>query len=85
MSLSKKNPNSKSLKTTFFAEDANTVKGQVFTSVIIPGIQRLLTDMVKTGIDILVYGGSRKDSKDSRAGNISYSSYYSPKSRTRIQ
>ncbi len=73
----KKESEFKKFKNNFFAEDANTVKGQVFTSVIIPGIQRLLTDMVKTGVDILVYGGSRKDSRDSRAGNISYSSYYS--------
>jgi hypothetical protein len=66
----------KKFKNNFFAEDAKTVKGQVFTSVIIPGIQRLFTDMVKTSVDILVYGGRSKDSRDSRAGNISYSNYY---------
>lgn len=71
----KKDSEFKKFKRNFFAEDANTVKGQVFTSVIIPGIQRLITDMVKTSIDVLIYGGRSRD-KDSRGGNISYKSYY---------
>ena len=72
----KKESEFKKFKRNFFAEDAKTVKGQVFTSVIIPGIQRLITDMVKTGIDILIYGGRSRDPKDSRSRNISYSSFY---------
>lgn len=75
----KKESEFKKFKNNFFAEDAKTVKGQVFTSVIIPGIQRLITDMVKTGIDVLIYGGR---SKDSRAGNVSYSSYSSRNARS---
>jgi len=72
----KKESEFKKFKKNFFAEDARTVKGQVFSSVIIPGIQRLITDMVKTGIDVLIYGGRSKDSRYGRGGNISYSSYY---------
>lgn len=71
----KKDSEFKKFKRNFFAEDANTVKGQVFASVIIPGIQRLITDMVKTSIDVLIYGGRSKD-RDTRGGNISYKSYY---------
>ena len=71
----KKESEFKRFKKNFFAEDTKTVKGQVFTSVIIPGIQRLITDMVKTGIDVLIYGGRSKDHRDSRAGYVSYSSY----------
>jgi len=71
----KKESEFKKFKQNFFAEDAKTVKGQVFTGVIIPGIQRLITDMVKTGIDVLIYGGRAKDSK-SRSSHISYSGYY---------
>jgi len=72
----KKDSEFKKFKRNFFAEDANTVKGQVFASVIIPGIQRLITDMVKTSIDVLIYGGRSRDNRDSRSGNISYKSYY---------
>ena len=72
----KKESEFKKFKRNFFAEDANTVKGQVFSSVIVPGIQRLFTDMIKTGVDILIYGGRSKNSRDSRGGSISYSPYY---------
>lgn len=71
----KKESEFKKFKNNFFAEDVKTVKGQVFMDVIIPGIQRLFTDSVKTWVDILVYG-ARTRNKDSRVGNISYSSYY---------
>lgn len=78
----KKESEFKKFKKNFFAEDAKTVKGQVFTSVIIPGIQRLITDMVKTSIDVLIYGGRSKDNRDSRAGYVSYSSYSSRNARS---
>ena len=63
-------------KKNFFAEDAKTVKGQVFRNVVVPSIQRMITDVVKTGIDILIYGGRSNPDKNSRVGNISYSNYY---------
>lgn len=78
----KKESEFKKFKKNFFAEDAKTVKGQVFTSVIIPGIQRLITDMVKTSIDVLIYGGRSKDNRDSRAGYVSYSSYSNRNARS---
>lgn len=74
--LVKKESEFKKFKRNFFAEDTKTVKGQVFTGVIIPGIQRLISDMVKTGIDILIYGGRVRDPRDRTSSNyISYSSY----------
>lgn len=72
----KKQSEFKKFKNNFFAEDAKTVKGQVFTSVIIPGLQRLFKDMVNTAVDVLLYGGRVKDPRDSRAGYVSYSSSY---------
>lgn len=78
----KKESEFKKFKKNFFAEDAKTVKGQVFTSVIIPGIQRLITDMVKTSIDVLIYGGRSRDNRDSRSGYVSYSSYSSRNARS---
>lgn len=72
----KKETEFKKFKKNFFSEDARTVKSQVFTDVIIPGIQRLITDMVKTGIDVLIYGRRTNTDRNSRVGNISYTSYY---------
>lgn len=70
----KKESEFKKFKNNFFAEDAKTVKGQVFSSVIIPSIQRLITDVVKTGIDILIYGG--RSNPNDRSSKVSYSNYY---------
>lgn len=58
-------------KKTFFAEDSKTVKQHVFASVIIPGIQRLITESFKTAIDFLFYGG-RVDSRKGSGSKISY-------------
>ncbi|MFU8786312.1 MAG: hypothetical protein ACNA7U_03615 [Candidatus Izemoplasmataceae bacterium] len=71
----KKESELKKFKKNFFAEDSKTVKGQVFMDVIVPGIQRLFTDSIKTWVDVLVYG-SRRNNKDTRGGNVSYASYY---------
>ena len=45
-------------------------------SVIVPGIQRLLSDVIKNTVDGIIYGirGIRPDRGNAR--NISYSSYY---------
>lgn len=65
------------LKKQFFAEDSKSVGGHVVTNVIIPGIQKLLTDGIKYGIDWLVYGRAGTG-QQSGGGirNISYSNYY---------
>lgn len=63
----------KKFKKNFFHEDAKTVKGQVFSNVIIPGLQRLVRDMVNTGIDVLLYGGRTRDPRENRVGYVSYS------------
>lgn len=77
----KKESEFKKFKKNFFAEDAKTVKGQVFSSVIIPGLQRLVKDMINTAVDVLLYGGRVKDPRDSRTGYVSYSSSFSDRNR----
>lgn len=60
----------------FFAEDAKTVGGHVVESVLIPSLQRLLSDSVKGAIDWLIYGSKGSGRPNSGVGNVSYSSYY---------
>ena len=71
----RKESEAEKFKKKFFAEDVKTVGGHIFNSVIIPSIQKIITDTVKNGIDYLIYG-----SKGSRPGTgpgiISYSNYY---------
>lgn len=64
------------LKKKFFAEDIKTVSGHVRDSVIIPSLQKILSDMVKGGIDYLIYG-SRGSKPPGGPGIISYTNYYS--------
>lgn len=74
----KKESELKKLKKQFFTEDAGSVKGHIFTTVVIPGIQRLMSDVVKNGIDWLIYGvrGGTGDRPRGGISNISYSNYY---------
>ena len=53
------------LRDLFISEDAGTVKSYLLTDVIIPAAKKLMTDIVKDGIDILLYGGANR-SRDSR-------------------
>lgn len=68
------------LKKQFFTEDVHSVKGYVLTNVIIPGIQRLLSDVVKNSIDWVIWG-IKGNSNPSGIRNVSYTSYYSNQNR----
>lgn len=64
------------------SEDAKTVGKHILTEVIIPGFQKLISDMVKNGIDWLIYGVGGKSSSNisspfSNFRQISYDRYYS--------
>lgn len=69
-------PNDKKPFRKFFAEDAKTVGGHVVESVIVPSLQKLLSDAVKGAIDWLIYGSKGSSAPRTGAGNVIYSSYY---------
>ena len=71
----KKESEAKRLGKKFFSEDANTVGSHVVESVVIPSLQKLLSDAVKGAIDWLIYG-SKGSKNSSGVGTISYGSYY---------
>lgn len=71
----KKESEAKRIGRKFFSEDAKTVGSHVAESVIIPSLQKLLSDIVKGGIDWLIYG-SKGSGLKTGAGTISYGSYY---------
>lgn len=70
-----KNSSVNKITKKFFAEDMKTVGGHVADSVIIPSLQKLLSDIVKGGIDWLIYGKSGSQPKTG-VGTVSYGSYY---------
>lgn len=59
-----------------FSEDAKSVGSHVVDSVIVPNIQKLITDIVKNAIDWFVYGVRGVSQSNSGVRNVSYSSYY---------
>lgn len=56
----------------FVSEDARNVKDYIFMDVLVPSIKKALSDIVKEGIDMLLYGGT---GGSKRNGNVSYVSY----------
>lgn len=66
----------------FISEDAKNVKSYVFGEVLIPAIKKAISDIVTDGIDIILYGESRKGGKRSTADRVSYRNYYDRDSRS---
>lgn len=60
----------------FISEDAKNVKSYVFGEVLIPAIKKAISDIVTDGIDIILYGESKRGSKRSTADRVSYRNYY---------
>jgi len=61
----------------FISEDAKNIKSYVFGEVLIPAIKKAISDIVTDGIDMILYGGSgRNSSRRSTADKVSYRNYY---------
>ena len=60
----------------FISEDAKNVKSYVFGEVLIPAIKKAISDIVTDGIDIILYGESRRSKGRGPADRVSYRNYY---------
>lgn len=69
----------------FIAEDAMDVKSYVVMDVLVPAVKKLISDIVTDGIDIILYGGSRRSSKSRGSEKILYGSYYEKKDDRRYR
>lgn len=63
---------------SFVSEDIHTVKNYIFSDVIIPALKNLISEIVKDGIDALLFG-STAPRKKSSGTTTSYRSYYEPR------
>ena len=59
-------------KSEIISDDAKNIKSYIFGEVLIPNIKRVISDMVTDGIDILLYGESRKGERRSPVNRVSY-------------
>lgn len=60
----------------FISEDVSNVKSHVVSDVIIPAAKKLIYDIVKDGIDMLLYGTSGNSGRSTVGSKVSYSKMY---------
>lgn len=67
----------------FIAEDAGNVKSYIFSDVLIPAVKKLISDIVKDGVEMFLYGGTggRDKSKGYKGSYVSYDKYADPRDR----
>ncbi len=64
----------------FIAEDANNVKSYILMEVIIPAVKKAISDIVITGIDMILYGEAGRSKRNGSAPKVSYRQYYNQNS-----
>lgn len=74
----KKKSTTRKFTDAFISEDASNVKSYIFSDVLIPAAKKLISDIVKDGIEMILYGGTGP--KDRRSSNfrgdyVSYDKY----------
>lgn len=74
----KKKSGLQNFKDSMVAEDFSKVKSFVRDDVLIPSLKKAISDIIKNGIDIFLYGepGHSKSSSGIAASKVSYRSYY---------
>ena len=65
----------KKITDSFISEDLPNIKSYILVDVLIPSAKKAISDIIKNGIDMLLYGSTGR-SRASIAGKISYSGYY---------
>lgn len=64
------------LADVFISEDASNVKNYIFMEVLVPAIKKAVSDIVRDGIDMILYGekGASRQ-RSTNAGYVSYNRY----------
>ena len=78
----KKNEMSK-FKDVFISEDAGNVKNYIVMDVLIPAMKKAISDIVRDGIDMILYGESGRGKKRSDSYYVSYDKKYRDRDRDR--
>lgn len=73
--IAKKKSGVRKFADEFINEDVKNIKSYVIGDVLIPAIKDAISDIVRNGIDMILYGGSRPGYKRSTADRVSYNNY----------
>ncbi len=77
----KKSPGRKFAE-TFLSDDIENVKGYLLFDVVVPTIKDTISNVISSGVDMLLFGESRGGgSHKDRGPYVSYSSYYNKKEK----
>lgn len=71
----KKRSGIKKVTDLIVSDDVTNIKNYIIIDVLVPAAKKAISDVVTSGIDMLLYGESGRSSKRS-SNKISYSSYY---------
>lgn len=69
----------------FISEDAANVKSYIVIDVLVPAVKKAISDIVRDGIDMILYGESRGRKSSSASGYVSYRDYSRSDDRDRFR
>jgi hypothetical protein len=73
---SKKKSDVQRFADVFIQEDVKNVKTYIFMDVLVPAIKKAISDIVRNGIDMILYGEADRGRKNANASKVSYGKYY---------
>lgn len=69
----------------FISEDASNVKSYIVMDVLVPAVKKAISDIVRDGIDMILYGESRGRKSSSSSSYVSYRDYSRSDDRDRFR
>ena len=81
--VTKKPSKFRKITNEFISDEAKNVKYFIFGEVLIPTIKNAISDIVRNGVDMILFGESRPGNKRSAANRVSYRDYYDRDYKTR--
>jgi hypothetical protein len=64
------------MKDVFISEDVSNVKSYLLMDLIIPGVKKILFDIITDGADMVLFGKHGSSRKNTPSSSVSYRSYY---------
>ncbi|NSJ25482.1 hypothetical protein [Blautia glucerasea] len=71
----KKKSEMSKFKDVFISEDVSNVKSYIFMDVLVPAVKKAISDIVRDGIDMILYGDTKRGNRSSNASYVSYRDY----------
>ena len=70
--VAKKRSGLSKVKDVFVSDDVHNIKSYVFDDVLIPATKKAIADIVKNGIEMILYGGSGRSGSSFNSSHVSY-------------